>query len=158
MSLFNPKKWGQRMSATRFEYSIHVHSLQPWPSGHKGIAMGWQRGKKRRGATNSVFPTPTPDSLGTVVRFNERFNVSATMYKVRAQARCAAGSRACCCWGWAWCVVHLMACCASLHIGHMPGNTAPCSPPPWGVPWRRPRALTRTTRWAPTRRSASSWR
>jgi hypothetical protein len=50
------KKWGQRFNATRFEYSIHVHSLQPWPAGHKGIAIGWQRGKKRRGATNSERP------------------------------------------------------------------------------------------------------
>lgn len=78
------KKWGQRFNATRFEYAIHVHSLQPWPASHKAIAIGWQRGKKRRGATSSVFPLPAPDKQGTVVRFNERFTLNATMYKVRS--------------------------------------------------------------------------
>lgn len=80
--LSNVKKWGQRFSATRFEFQVHVHSLQPWPASHKAIAVGWQRGKKRRGATSSVFPLPAPGKEGTVVRFNERFTVNATMYKV----------------------------------------------------------------------------
>eukprot|EP00877_Chromochloris_zofingiensis_P005908 jgi/Chrzof1/1570/Cz10g12240.t1 len=74
-------KLKNRFNATRFEFTLHVHSLQPWPAGNKAIAIGWQRGKRRKGATNSVFPLPTPEKLGTVVRFNEKFNVSATLYK-----------------------------------------------------------------------------
>lgn len=45
--------------------------------------IGWQRGKRRRGATASVLPVPSPDRSGsTVVRFNERINFKSTLYKV----------------------------------------------------------------------------
>lgn len=84
-------KLKNRFNATRFEFTLHVHSLQPWPAGNKAIAIGWQRGKRRKGATNSVFPLPTPEKLGTVVRFNEKFNVSATLYKVRTCRRTTPG-------------------------------------------------------------------
>ena len=76
-------KFQNRINATRFHFSVHVHSLQPWPAGSRGIAVGWQRGKRRRGATKSVLPLPNPDKLGTVVRFNEKFDLVSTLYKVR---------------------------------------------------------------------------
>jgi len=73
-----------RFNATRFDFSIHIHTLQPWPVGNKAIAIGWQRGKKRRGATNSVMPLPTNrGGAGTVVRFNDKIQFKATLYKVR---------------------------------------------------------------------------
>ena len=75
-------KLKQRINATRFEFAVHVHSLQPWPTGNKAIAIGWQRGKRRRGATTSVFPLPSNDKGGTVVRFNDSFKLSSTLYKV----------------------------------------------------------------------------
>lgn len=76
------------MNATRFEFNIHVHTLQPWPTGSKAVAIGWQRGKRRRGATNSVLPLPNKDGLGTVVRFNEKFSLTSTLYKVRCSCCC----------------------------------------------------------------------
>jgi hypothetical protein len=90
-------KWKSRLNATRFEFMVHVHSLQPWPAGSKAIAIGWQRGKKRRGATNSVAPL-SKDGAGTVVRFNEKFSLTSTLYKVCcAQDRGGSG-------GWRGCV------------------------------------------------------
>jgi hypothetical protein len=74
-------------NATRFEFQLHVHSLQPWPATSKGIAVGWQRGKRRRGATATVTPAPGPELGGaTVVRFNERIGFKSTLYKVRPRA------------------------------------------------------------------------
>lgn len=81
-------KWKSRLSATRFEFTVHVHTLQPWPAGSKAVAIGWQRGKRRRGATNSVLPLPNKDGLGTVVRFNEKFSLTSTLYKVRCSCCC----------------------------------------------------------------------
>ena len=77
-------KWKSRLNATRFEFSIHVHTLQPWPAqqSSRAIAIGWQRGKRRRGATSSVLPLPNKDGMGTVVRFNEKFSLTSTLYKV----------------------------------------------------------------------------
>lgn len=78
------QKFRNRINATQFVFSIHVHTLQPWPAGNKAIAIGWQRGKRRRGATSSVLPLPSKDKLGTVVRFNEKFMLSSSLYRVRA--------------------------------------------------------------------------
>lgn len=81
-----------RFNATRFDFQLHVHTLQPWPSGNKAIAIGWQRGKRRRGATNSIMPVPSSERGGsTVVRFNERINFKSTLYKVRMRGAAAAG-------------------------------------------------------------------
>lgn len=32
-------KLKSRFSATRFDFQLHVHTLQPWPSGNKAIAV-----------------------------------------------------------------------------------------------------------------------
>ncbi|KXZ47522.1 hypothetical protein GPECTOR_34g681 [Gonium pectorale] len=71
----------QKLSATRFEFSFVVHNLAPWPEGSKAIAIGYQRGKRRRGATRSVYPSRQPGRLGAVVRINERFDMPVTLYK-----------------------------------------------------------------------------
>uniref|UniRef100_A0A383VEV2 C2 NT-type domain-containing protein n=1 Tax=Tetradesmus obliquus TaxID=3088 RepID=A0A383VEV2_TETOB len=76
------QKFRNRINATRFEFTIHVHTLQPWPAGSKAVAIGWQRGKRRRGATSSVLPLPSKDKLGTVVRLNEKFTLTSSLYKV----------------------------------------------------------------------------
>ncbi|KAF8057725.1 hypothetical protein HT031_005909 [Scenedesmus sp. PABB004] len=47
----------------------------------KAIAIGWQRGKRRRGATASVLPLPSKDGGGTVVRFNEKFMLTSSLYR-----------------------------------------------------------------------------
>lgn len=80
------QKFRNRINATRFEFTIHVHTLQPWPAGSKAVAIGWQRGKRRRGATSSVLPLPSKDKLGTVVRLNEKFTLTSSLYKVRCTA------------------------------------------------------------------------
>jgi len=74
-------KFKNKLSATRFEYTFTIHNLTPWPSGNRAIAIGWQRGKSKRGATRSVYPSTAPGRLGAVVRFNEKFDVSASLYK-----------------------------------------------------------------------------
>jgi hypothetical protein len=104
-------KLRSRLNATRFEFSLHIHSLQPWPASNKAIAIGWQRGKKRRGVTASILPLPLPLDNGagsdgggpraTVVRFNERCTFTATLYRVRAgtpavRATCGASSCGAC--------------------------------------------------------------
>ncbi|KAG2495436.1 hypothetical protein HYH03_006383 [Edaphochlamys debaryana] len=71
----------QKLTATRFEFSFVVHNLAPWPEGARAIAIGYQRGKRRRGATRSVYPSRQPGRLGAVVRFNERFDMPVTLYK-----------------------------------------------------------------------------
>lgn len=77
----------QKLTATRFEFSFVVHNLAPWPEGARAIAVGYQRGKRRRGATRSVYPSRQPGRLGAVVRFNERFDMPVTLYKVRARCK-----------------------------------------------------------------------
>jgi hypothetical protein len=37
-----------RFNATRFDFQLHVHTLQPWPAGNK--AIGAAPGRGRRGA------------------------------------------------------------------------------------------------------------
>jgi hypothetical protein len=82
MFSFGSKKLQNRLTATKFEFSLVIHNLQPWPSSNKAIAIGYQRGKTKRGATRSVFPSSAPGRLGSVVRFNERFELPVTLYKV----------------------------------------------------------------------------
>lgn len=43
--------------AVKFEFHIQVHQLGPWPAGNKPIAVGWQRGSKRKGVTNPTLPS-----------------------------------------------------------------------------------------------------
>jgi hypothetical protein len=74
-----------KLSAQRFTYSITIHNLQPWPAGNRAVAIGWQRGKKKRGATRSVYASTAPGRLGNVVRFNEKFELTATLYKVHCK-------------------------------------------------------------------------
>lgn len=81
-----------KLSAQRFEYAITIHNLQPWPAGNRAVAIGWQRGSKRRGATRSVYASTAPGRLGNVVRFNEKFELTATLYKVRPRTRSALAS------------------------------------------------------------------
>lgn len=81
--MFSFGKVKQKLTATRFEFSFVVHNLSPWPEGARAIAIGYQRGKRRRGATRSVYPSRQPGRLGAVVRFNERFDMPVTLYKAR---------------------------------------------------------------------------
>jgi hypothetical protein len=91
-------KLKNRFNAVRFDFQLHVHSLQPWPATSRAVAIGWQRGRRRRGATASVLPLPPGQAVGggadvaggsagggTLVRFNERIRFKATLYKVRGQ-------------------------------------------------------------------------
>jgi hypothetical protein len=84
----------RQFNATRFDFQLHIHTLQPWPAGHRAIAIGWQRGKRRRGATESVVPAPSGERGGaTVVRINERIRFKATLYKARPAAGWGAAGR-----------------------------------------------------------------
>ena len=106
-----------KLLATKFNYTLTIHNLSPWPQGHRAIAIGWQSkrcnwcamfcwrcmrlssidifsatyfhvgGKKKRGATRSVYPSTAPGRIGAVVRFNEKFDVSASLYKVGLSMR-----------------------------------------------------------------------
>ncbi len=78
-NLFN--KFKNRLNASRFEFTVSVHMLQPWPAGSKAIAIGWQRGKKRRGATSAIYPHANPGKLDCSLKFNEKFSVPVTLYK-----------------------------------------------------------------------------
>eukprot|EP00798_Chlamydomonas_sp_ICE-L_P020771 gene20771-27595_t len=75
------KKAKSKLSATRFQFTFTVHNLNPWPAGNKALAIGWQRGKKKRGATRSVYTSTAPGRLGAVVRFNEKIDFNASLYK-----------------------------------------------------------------------------
>ena len=75
-------KLKNKLSAQRFEFTFTVHSLSPWPEGNRAIAIGYQRGKRRRGATRSVYPQKQPGRLSSVVRVNEKFEMPVTLYKV----------------------------------------------------------------------------
>ncbi|KAG1668741.1 hypothetical protein FOA52_014287 [Chlamydomonas sp. UWO 241] len=70
-----------RLNAKKFVFGFTVHSLAPWPHGNRAIAVGWQRGKEKRGATRSVYPSTAPGRMGAVIRINERFEVPASLYK-----------------------------------------------------------------------------
>lgn len=72
-----------KLSAQRFDYTVTIHNLQPWPAGNRAVAIGWQRGKKKRGATRSVYATTALGKTGNLVRFNEKFDLTATLYKAR---------------------------------------------------------------------------
>ena len=90
-SFFN--KFKAKLNATRFEFTVSVHMLQPWPAGSKAIAIGWQRGKKRRGATSAIYPHANPGKLDCSLKFSEKFTVPVTLYK--ASCACRARGRRC---------------------------------------------------------------
>ncbi|CAD7696243.1 unnamed protein product [Ostreobium quekettii] len=75
-------KFKKRSGAVRFQFSLRVHSLAPWPAVDKAVAIGWQRGSKKnkRGATASKMPQQMAGRLGAAVEFEESFQLSATMY------------------------------------------------------------------------------
>lgn len=82
MKLFGfGNKLANKLAATKFVFTFTIHNLNPWPHAQRAIAVGWQRGKKKRGATRSVYPSSTPGRIGSVVRFNEKFEVPASLYK-----------------------------------------------------------------------------
>lgn len=86
--LFGITKLKDKLQAQKFSFIVTIHNLQPWPdTGNRSVAIGWQRGKEKRGATRSVYPSPQPGKVGNVARFNEKFELSATLYKVRHRAR-----------------------------------------------------------------------
>ncbi|KAG1676958.1 hypothetical protein FOA52_014834 [Chlamydomonas sp. UWO 241] len=74
-------KLASKISATKFIYTFTVHNLTPWPHVQRAVAIGWQRGKSKRGATRSVYPSTAPGRIGSVVRFNEKFDVQASLFK-----------------------------------------------------------------------------
>eukprot|EP00955_Chlamydomonas_euryale_P018094 192721-Chlamydomonas_euryale.AAC.4 len=43
-----------RLTAVKYTFSFTVHSLAPWPHGHRAIAVGWQREWRR--APPPFFP------------------------------------------------------------------------------------------------------
>ena len=91
MKLFGFNKLKDKLNAQRFEYNITIHNLQPWPdSGNRAVAIGWQRGKDKRGATKSVYPSNQPGKLGCVARFNDRFTLVSTLYRVSTHLPAAA--------------------------------------------------------------------
>ncbi|GAX79856.1 hypothetical protein CEUSTIGMA_g7296.t1 [Chlamydomonas eustigma] len=83
-------KLSNKLLATKFTFTFTIHNLSPWPQGHRAIAVGWQRGKKKRGATRSVYPSTAPGRIGSVVRFNEKFELSASLYKASTGSSVAA--------------------------------------------------------------------
>ncbi|KAI8469921.1 MAG: hypothetical protein J3K34DRAFT_511741 [Monoraphidium minutum] len=76
-----PGAAGKCLTATRFDFEVHIHSLHPWPAGGGAIAVGWQRGKRRRGATAAALPLASGrgggGGGGVVVQFNERIGFKA---------------------------------------------------------------------------------
>eukprot|EP00803_Ostreobium_quekettii_P001224 evm.model.scf_295.7 EVM.evm.TU.scf_295.7 scf_295:72286-82378(+) len=75
-------KFRKRSGAVRFNFSMTVHALAPWPAVDRAVAIGWQRGSKKskRGATASKMPQPLSGRLGSAVEFEEAFQLSATLY------------------------------------------------------------------------------
>ncbi|KAJ9518017.1 hypothetical protein QJQ45_004302 [Haematococcus lacustris] len=71
----------EKFTAQKFTFTLTVHNLQPWPTGNRAIAIGWQRGKDKRGATRSVYASTAPGKIGSIVRFNEKFELDSTLYK-----------------------------------------------------------------------------
>jgi len=65
----------------RFDFTVHVKELGPWPSGKKSIAIGWQRGSKRKGSTRSQEPVKKSGALFSTYNFDEAFQVPATLYR-----------------------------------------------------------------------------
>lgn len=41
-------KVSNKLFATKFVYTLTIHSLTPWPQGHRAIAIGWQSEIQRR--------------------------------------------------------------------------------------------------------------
>ena len=82
MGLFGKSK-GKSYS---FDYTVQVHSLRPWPASAGPLSISWQRGSSKRGSTAPVNPTTTPGNTTAEYRFEDRLNISATLYSVRSNS------------------------------------------------------------------------
>lgn len=82
MKVFSALK--KRTGAVRFAFTLHIHRLSPWPASCKTVAIAWQRGSKRKkkGITDAHKPIQVFNQLGTAIEFNERIELSATLYMV----------------------------------------------------------------------------
>uniref|UniRef100_A0A061SC45 C2 NT-type domain-containing protein n=2 Tax=Tetraselmis sp. GSL018 TaxID=582737 RepID=A0A061SC45_9CHLO len=78
MSFLKKKKGGEQV---RFDFTIHVKELTPWPPRDRQIAIAWQRGSKRKGCTQSQAPAKRGGQLCNTYCFNETFQIPATLYR-----------------------------------------------------------------------------
>lgn len=86
-------KLANKLTATKFVFSFTIHNLSPWPHGQRAIAIGWQRGKDKRGATRSVYPSNAPGRIGWVPRPLALCLGSAVLHTVHAHPFLAAQDR-----------------------------------------------------------------
>eukprot|EP00232_Nephroselmis_pyriformis_P023630 CAMPEP_0182874098 /NCGR_PEP_ID=MMETSP0034_2-20130328/12730_1 /TAXON_ID=156128 /ORGANISM="Nephroselmis pyriformis, Strain CCMP717" /LENGTH=262 /DNA_ID=CAMNT_0025006793 /DNA_START=151 /DNA_END=936 /DNA_ORIENTATION=- len=74
-------------TATGFDFEFRVHRLQPWPAPvanakPKALSVAWQRGSKRSGALQPVYPEPSrARSLNVSYNIEQSFVLPATLYK-----------------------------------------------------------------------------
>lgn len=83
------KRAGSKASQ-RFEFTVHVHTLAPFPSGYGTLLIEWERGTKRHGALPPAQPIHLAGARGTAVQYRfdtgEPLHIPCTM---RAVCRCA---------------------------------------------------------------------
>lgn len=80
----------EKLQADKFSFTIGLVSLSPWPepASNREIIIGWQRGRRKRGATRSYGSVAQQyGRIGHIVRFDEEINLSASLYRVRAWQR-----------------------------------------------------------------------
>mmetsp|Transcript_11160 Transcript_11160/g.31634 ORF Transcript_11160/g.31634 Transcript_11160/m.31634 type:complete len:1185 (+) Transcript_11160:474-4028(+) len=86
------RRKGRGEEAVRFDFTVHVKELGPWPPGRKSIAIGWQRGSKRKGSTRSKDPVNN-GQLHNTYPFNETIQVPATLYRDAPEGSSSASFR-----------------------------------------------------------------
>lgn len=66
----------------KFDFRLTVHQLRPWPEKDALLAIGWQRGKNKKGAVKPV-PAKRMNKPYALYEFNEVLEVGATLKRVR---------------------------------------------------------------------------
>jgi N-terminal C2 in EEIG1 and EHBP1 proteins len=67
--------------SSNFVFLIHVHSLGPWPTNYKSLAVTWERGSKH-GTTSVKTPLMQPGESWTSYVWEETIQLPTTLYQV----------------------------------------------------------------------------
>lgn len=76
-------KLRRKFHAVKYQFSVNLESLEPWPRDDCGVSVFWQRGQKKskRGQTTQVVPVDVDGKPRcAVVPIQQSFKLSATLY------------------------------------------------------------------------------
>lgn len=87
-------KLRKKFHAVKYQFSVQLVKLEPWPRDDCGVSIFWQRGQKKskRGQTDQVMPVDVDGKARmAVVPIEQSFKLSATLYAVGGSQQSLSG-------------------------------------------------------------------